>query len=105
MSFFSKLKHAFHNVEHAVAHVAKDVVHGVEHVAKDIGNAVHEVGNAVDDIAHGRLREALHDVASAGTNLTKAVTDTEKAVVDAAADATVDLTCPRRWTKWPPTPS
>lgn len=91
MSFFSKLKHAFHNVEHAVAHVAKDVVHGVEHVAKDIGNAVHEVGNAVDDIAHGRLREALHDVASAGTNLTKAVTDTEKAVVDAAADATVDL--------------
>jgi hypothetical protein len=91
MSFWHKLKHAFHNIGHAVEHAAKDIVHGVENVAKDIGHAAEEAAHAVNDIAHGRLRAALNDVANVGTSLTKGLTDMETAAVDAAADATVDL--------------
>lgn len=91
MGLFSKIKHAFHNIGHAVEHAAKDIVHGIEHVAKDIGHAAHETVKAVNDVAHGRLREALHHVANAGTDLAKAATEVQKTVVDAAADATIDL--------------
>ncbi|RFP09333.1 hypothetical protein D0T25_24300 [Duganella sp. BJB488] len=91
MSFLSHLKHAFHKVGHALEHAAKDVAHGIGAVAKDVGHAADAALHAANDLAHLRLRAALNDTAQVATCLGKAAIDAQKAVVDAAADATADM--------------
>ncbi|KAF8891946.1 hypothetical protein CPB84DRAFT_1783896 [Gymnopilus junonius] len=43
-SIFTKIKHAFQHVGHAIAHVAKKAVHGIVHVAKKVGHFVKTTG-------------------------------------------------------------